>query len=117
MVYPTNRIISAFCNPVDPDKVEEYAKQMKQNDLETGHNGFPPIMGFASKIDEDDIENEVLFMTGDQVTVEHLGEDVWNVTDGHHRTSAAIEAELNYIETEVEYSCLTTEEELNDYNG
>lgn len=115
-MYPTNRIISAFTNPVDDAVVEAYAIEMKGNDIDTGHNGFPPILGYASTINEDDIENEDLFfMTGEQVTAEHLNQEVWYVTNGHHRTLAAIKAELNYIETEVDYNCLTTEAELLNY--
>lgn len=116
MMFLTNRIISAFANPVNQGVVDEYAILMKGNDIDTGHNGFPPIKGYAAKIDHDDIENpDLYFMTGEKVTAEHLNEEVWYVTDGHHRSSAAIKAELNYIETEVDYNCLTTEVELLNY--
>jgi len=117
-MYPTNRIISAFANPVDWDVIEAYASIMKQNDLVTGHYGFPPILGFASKITEDDLDDKDLcFMTGEPVTEEHLHHEVWKVTDGHHRTNAAIKAGINFLDTEPDASCFTTEKELIKYRN
>lgn len=114
MTYPTNRIISALCNPVDPNKVEEYAEIMRYMGLQ---HDFPPILGFESTIDEDDVENGVEFMTGELVTEDHLGLEVWRVTDGHHRTLANIEAGLGWIEVEKDYNTCVTQEELDEFKN
>ena len=109
--YPTNRIISAFENAINPHKVEEYTEIMKT--LEFNHE-FPPIWGFESIITEDDV-NQVWFMDGKLVLKEHLGIVIWKVTDGHHRTLSAINAQLGWIEVEPDPNCFVTEEELINY--
>jgi hypothetical protein len=101
-IIPTNRIISAFENPLDEWKVEEYTLVM--DELMLSHD-FPPIRGYYSKIDEGDAENpDLYFMTDEKVNETHIGEIVWMVTDGHHRTSAAIKAHLPHLCTELDQS-------------
>jgi hypothetical protein len=73
-------------------------------------NNFPAIEGYPSIINEDDIGKE--FLTGEEITSEHLGEYFWNVTNGHHRTLAAINANLPHLLTTLDYSCITNENEL-----
>lgn len=113
MTYPTNRIISAFQNAMDPEKVNEYTEVMLAEQL---NHEFPAIWGFESVIEADDV-NQLWFMDGHPVLQHHVGLTIWKVTDGHHRTMAAIKAELGWIEVEPDYSCFTTQEELiNHYN-
>ncbi len=74
----TNRIISAFQNEMDFDKVEKYTAIMKE--LMLSHD-FPPIMGYPRIIDEDDIGEN--YLNGEPVEFYHVGQLVWMVTDGH----------------------------------
>jgi hypothetical protein len=103
-------IISAFENGIDHDKVTEFAAYMKMDML--GHS-FPEIEGFPSIITEGDFGKE--FLTGEVVTEEHLDKMVWMVTNGHHRSLAAIEAELPYFPTTLDYNTITTEIDLKNY--
>jgi hypothetical protein len=105
-----NMIISAFSNPVDYDKVEIYAEIMKAEMLS---HEFPPIMGYPAIIDENDIGN--YFLDGEEITEEHIGKNVWMVTDGHHRSLASIKANLPYIEVELDYSTITDPEDLKQF--
>jgi hypothetical protein len=107
----TNRIISAFANPVDSDKVDQYAEQMRSTP-EILPYCIPPIKGYPSILDENDVENEVTFMDGTVVDETMIGEMIWYVTDGHHRTFAAIEANLPYLCTDIDESCITDYDEL-----
>ena len=108
----TNRIVSAFCNPTDPNKVEEYAYTMKNNDILCGNIDFPPILGLPSIIDEDDMDNEEFGMIDLDSRDYQIGDIIWKVTDGHHRTLAAIKAGIYQLEVELDYSCITNEKEL-----
>jgi hypothetical protein len=74
-------IISAYSNPVNLDMVEEYARRMEFSEP-------PPISGYPGLIDVSDIGKE--FLTGEKIILEHAGEPCWYVTDGHHRSLAAI---------------------------
>ena len=107
----TDRIISAFSNSTDFGKVEEYAQVMRIEGLE---HDFPPIKGYPSIIDESDIGKQ--YTTLKSVEKEHVGGLVWMVTDGHHRSFAAIEANLPYLRVEVDYNCITNEEDLKQWN-
>jgi len=106
----TDRIISAFQNEIDESKIEEFTNIMRREMLS---HDFPPINGYPSFVDEDDIG--VLFMNGEVVDESHVGMLVWYVTDGHHRTISAINAELPHLATELDYSCITNEKDLQQY--
>lgn len=99
-------VMSAFANPIDEQKVQDYTEIMQQEML--GHD-FPPIMGFPRVISEEDVGE--YFLTGEQIEDTHIGQKVWVVTDGHHRTLAAINAGLPYINTELDYSTVTNMDE------
>ncbi len=107
----TGLIISAFENSIDYNKLEEYTDILREEMLS---NNFPPIKGFPRIISEDDIDRE--FLTGELVEEHHIGKLAWMVTDGHHRSLANIAANVPYVRTELDYSCITNEEELNQYN-
>lgn len=107
-----NRIISAFQNAIDYCKVSEYTDIFKDQMLS---HGFPPIMGFPSIITDQDIEDGVLFMTGEPVNDTHKDLRVWYVTDGHHRTLAAIEANLPHLEVALDYSTITNENDFKNF--
>jgi hypothetical protein len=100
----TNIIVSGLPdNAMDWDKVDKYAKEMKENDELTSHWGFPPITGYFSEISKDDIGD--LFVWGDlddaiEIKKEHIGKKVFFVTDGHHRVFAACKAQIWCIECE-----------------
>ena len=91
----TSRMISAFCNPVDPEKVDTYARMMRYSEP-------PAIHGYPSIIDERDVGN--YFMDDVPITKDDIGRWVWYVTDGHHRTYAAIQAGINLF-VELDPSC------------
>jgi len=99
-------VMSAFANPIDDEKVENYTQIMQQEML--GHD-FPPIMGFPRVISEEDVGE--YFLTGEEIEDTHIGQKVWVVTDGHHRTLAAINAGLPYINTELDFSTVTNLDE------
>lgn len=107
----TDRIISAFANPVENHKVEAYTEAFK---IQMLSHDFPAISGYPVIIDDDDIGD--YFMTGEEVEEQHLGLLCWKVTDGHHRTLAAINADLPHLEVELDYSCITSQEELKQFN-
>jgi len=99
-------IISAFENPIDENKVEEYTNIMRNEMLS---HSFPAITGFPTVIDDSDVGN--YFMSGEEITEEHIGKQVWKVWDGHHRVISAIAANLPYIEVELEYAAITDKDE------
>lgn len=103
----TDRIISAFENVIENSKVEEYAEIMSNEML--SHN-FPPIQGFPNIVSKEDIGE--YFMAGGKVTRQDVGKLVWMVTDGHHRTLAAIQANLPYLEVTLDYSTITNEKDF-----
>lgn len=103
-------IISAFANEIEDAKVEEYTAIMKAEML--SHN-FPPITGFPRVIDEDDLFG--WFIDGREITEDLLGIEVWAVTDGHHRSLAAINARLPYLNTTLDYSTITNEEDFKNF--
>jgi len=91
----TNKIVSGLPdNVMDYDKINRYAKEMKQNDIETGHHGFPPITGFWGEISNHEVEIGLHWNVGkledsEPIRKEDIGTKVFFVTDGHHRTFAA----------------------------
>jgi len=107
-----DRILSAFVNHIDYNKVMNYALVMNINGL---NHDFPPIKGYPGIIDENDIGQ--YFLNEKEVDETHLGCLVWFVTDGHHRTLAAIEANLPHLETEIDYNCITTEKDLKQFEN
>lgn len=106
----TEYIISAFANEIDQEKLEKYTQIMQQEMLQ--HN-FLPIFGYPSILDESDIGNK--FLTGKEVTEEHIGKLVWFVTDGHHRSLAAIDANIPWLRVELDYNTITSEEDMKNY--
>lgn len=105
-------IISAFDNEIDQQKVEDFTVILKLDML--GHN-FPEIAGFPHIIDENDLSKE--FLCGDPVTEEYIGKLAWMVTDGHHRSLAAIAAQLPYFPTTLDYNTITDEKDFNNFNS
>lgn len=108
----TNRIISAFQNEMDYDKLGEYAEIMAVQMLS---HEFPPIQGYPVIIDDNEIGD--CFLTGEEITEDHAGQLAWMVTDGHHRTLAAIQANLPYLGTELDYSTITNETDFKNYRA
>lgn len=109
----SNRIISAFCNPIDKYKVENYTERMLHQD---GYlpDAIPAIMGYPDIVDQETIDKNLCFLNGDEVTDEHIGQMIWYVTDGHHRSIAANDAELPFLNVEVDPSTFTVEQDLID---
>lgn len=107
-IVRTDRISSAFANSIDNNKIDKYSYIMHVEG--TNHN-FPPILGFPDIITEDDLENEDFGML-DFNSNYGVGDLYWKVTDGHHRSLAAIQAGLPHLEVNLDYSCITKEEEL-----
>lgn len=99
----TNRILPAYIeNHCCFDKVEEYAKAMKENDINTGHHGFPPILGYYDKVRQEDIG--LFFNYGSEtneelITEKYLGVEIFRVTDGNHRFLASLKAGIWILET------------------
>lgn len=106
----TNRILPAYLdNKMDWQKVKEYAEEMKLNDLNEGHNGFPPIQGFYDVVTKEDLGMYFNYAVEDsfkqeRVTKKHIGTQIFRVTDGNHRTCAAQIAEIYILETEKDLS-------------
>lgn len=103
-----NRILPAFLeNEMDFDKVSQYAEEMKNNDIEMGHYGFPPIKGFFDVVNKEDLGkvfNWSNYDKSEKVVKKHLGEIIFRVTDGNHRTCAAQIANIWCLETESDNS-------------
>lgn len=115
MVVPTTinprMIISAFTNEIDSEKVEDFTQVMQSEMLS---HTFPPIKGFPTIIDEDDLEG--WFVDGRSIPETCLGKLAWKVTDGHHRSLAAIAARLPYVETTLDYTAITNEKDFGTFN-
>ena len=107
-----DRIISAFENDIDEAKIEEYTKVMQREMLS---HDFPPIMGYPFIITEDDIGR--ILLTGEEIEEEHIGCLLWCVTDGHHRSISAINANLPHFEVKLDYSTITSDEDLNQFSN
>jgi len=104
-----DRIVSAFCNPCDQNKIDSYTIEMQINGL---CHEFPPIKGFTSLYDENDEEDEDFQLIDLNAERPRIGDLIWKVTDGNHRTISAINAELPHLEIELDYSCITNEKDL-----
>lgn len=111
-IIRVDRIISAFENIIDQDKLDLYTETMKAEMLS---HDFPPILGFPTIITDDDTND--FFISGEKITEEHIGQLAWKVTDGHHRSLAAIKAGLPHLEVNLDYSCITSEEDLKQHNS
>jgi hypothetical protein len=94
-------VISAFANPISPDKIEKYSDEMRLKLL--SHN-FQPIKGYPIIIDESDIERFEYFLSGEKITEKDLGKYAWVVTDGHHRVVSAFNVGLSQLKTSIDYS-------------
>ena len=103
----TGRIISAYANEIDWEKVEKYTHVMSSEMLS---HSFPAIWGFPALIDEDHVGQE--FLSRQPIEAHHIGQLAWIVTNGHHRSLAAINAGLPYIDVELEFSTITSEKDL-----
>lgn len=116
--FPTKRLMSAFANQMFPDKLEDYTRVCR---LLEYSNEFPPIWGYESEITKDMIGQE--FLHGNEeldnfrtVQREHVGLTVWFVTDGHHRAMSFLNAGLDFIDVIPDRACLTTEDELKEWD-
>jgi hypothetical protein len=105
-----NLIISAFSNVIEGDKVYKYTRLMESYML--SHN-FPPIQGYPIIINEQDIGE--YFLNDEEIVESDIGKKAWRVTDGHHRSLAAISALLPYIYVELDYGCITSALDKNNF--
>ena len=94
----SNRIVSAFENMIDDDSLDYYRNEVNFDDVS-------PIKGYPSIIDEDDVESDMYFISGEPITHEHIGERIWYVTDGHHRSIIANEIGI-LLPVELDDSCI-----------
>ncbi len=106
-----NLVIPAFSNHIYPEKLEKYIDVFKSELLE---NDFPPIKGYPIILTTHDIERFETFLNGDDISTSDIGKYAWIVTDGYHRTLAAIEADMPYILTEVDYSYVDESDYVNE---
>lgn len=118
----TDFLLSAFTNDMDWDLVEIYAQQLILEDI---YHKCPAIGGFSRILDKDDIG--LKFIRDEEedecfVSEEHIGLEVWMVSDGHHRSFAFRRAYtrtgilvFKWIETELDPNCIVSEEELKNY--
>ena len=104
-----DRIISAFFNPVNWAKVDDYAERMTCGETP------PPILGYPTTIDENDVGER--FLSGEFIEEEHIGESAWYVTDGHHRSCAALQAGLWNLDAERDSATFATWAELEEYQA
>ena len=105
----TDLLVSAFENPIDWDKVEVYTVKMKADALS---HEFPKVTGFPAIIDDSDVGG--YFLNGNEITESDIGKQIWKVWDGHHRSIAAINAKLPYVEVELYRAAITNQDELKD---
>ncbi len=108
----TNKIISAFENSIDYSKIDEYTQTMQE--LMLSHE-FPAISGYPHKLTNEDIG--ITFLNGEQVESKNIGNLVWFVTDGHHRAISAINANIPYLFTELDFSTITTEKDMENFRN
>lgn len=96
-----NMVISGFANSIDRNKVEEYYHIFIESGLD---NDFPPIKGYPIIITEDDIDRYGVFLDDREITKSDIGKYAWIVTDGWHRTLAALKANIPYLETKIDFA-------------
>lgn len=94
-------------NDTNWSKAVKYSKKMKENDMLTGSDGFPPINGFYGIISKYDLDK--FFMIGSEnemrkVGKKDIGREVFFVTDGHHRMIAAQMAGIYSLDVEIDNS-------------
>ncbi len=102
----SSKIISAFENCMSEDRLDFYREQ----DLYQAED----ILGYPHIISEDEIGE--IFISGEEVNETHIGDLVWYVTDGHHRSTVAVEQGIN-LSVKLDYSTITDELELQKYNN
>ncbi len=83
------------CNPIDPDKVERYTRQMEDMG---GWGRFPPVRGYIQEVDEENVETfdeaaedgyERELDWSRALEDEDIGLEYAQIDDGHHRAWAA----------------------------
>lgn len=100
-----NMIIETFQNGIDSEKLEKYTDIMRDELLS---HKFPPIKGYPIIITESNIGEK--YLNGNKVKRKDLGKYAWKITDGHHRVLSALANNLEYVETEIDYSYVNDED-------
>lgn len=108
------RIISAFENEIDHQKVERYVDRMSREEGYFPHC-IPAILGYPDVVSSEMVEKGAFYLSGEPVSASHIGELVWFVTDGHHRTLAALQHGLPILNVSMDESTFTKESELLAY--
>lgn len=94
-------VISGFNNSVDWNKVDEYYDIFVELGM---NNEFPPIKGYPIIITQDDIDRYEVFIDNREITKNDIGKYAWIITDGWHRTLAALRANVPYLETKIDFA-------------
>ena len=92
-MYPvkTELIVSAYENDIDLDKLEEYTNYMSEMMLS---NEFPPIHWYWSIADW---SSQEYFMNWKELKDCKPDEEIFILTDWHHRVLAAIATNTPYL--------------------
>lgn len=96
-----NMVIAAYENAIYDEKLKKYYNTFKHEMLT---NDFPPIRGFPTIITNYEIERYGTFLNGNDITVDDIGKYAWILTDGFHRTLAAIKSNLPYLKTTIDFA-------------
>jgi hypothetical protein len=114
IIIRCDRIISAFENEIDNDKIEDFMLTLSSEMLS---HDFPPILGYPVIIAEEEIGKFFLGEYYSEVTEEHIGQLAWMVTDGHHRSIAAANIKLPHLPVMLDRSCITNEADLKQFDS
>lgn len=109
--FDVNKIKAGFENAIDNNKLEAYTLIM--NDLMLSHP-FPEIFGYPSEVDENDVGG--FFLNDEEITEDNIGEIIWVLTDGFHRTLSAIATGVPYLDVQLDRSAITSNSDLELYD-
>ena len=70
-VFRTCRIVSAFFNPLDHTKLQEYESIFSELGC---YHEFPPILGYPGVIGDREIDGGLSFLDDTEITEAHRGE-------------------------------------------
>ena len=107
-------IISAFANPIDYSKIDEYTDAMQEEyDIEYT---FPPITWYPWIITEDIIDQYAQFINWEDIEYSDIWKLAWFVTDWHHRSIAANNVWKKFVDVELDRSTITDIDELEEFD-
>ena len=106
-IDPRYCVSASQCNERNDDKIDRYITRREESDP-------PAILGWWDRIDLADVGT--FFMNGVEIEKHHVGDIVFFVTDGHHRTWSSLECGC-YLQVKPAREAMTTQAQLDWYDS